>query len=135
MSSTQISTNVLELKRRKEDLGFLIRSNGGCDDLGTALHRLRGLELLIASDRRERQRTQIRTKARGYFGVVSDKRAISESKTIPAKTSQDIRQKLGFSKSQRILVKVSDKRSPSMAQLAISGKEGGTAGCGFDRKL
>ncbi|KAL6978092.1 hypothetical protein U1Q18_046989 [Sarracenia purpurea var. burkii] len=30
--------------RRKEDLGFLIRSNCGCGDLGTALHSLRGSE-------------------------------------------------------------------------------------------
>ncbi|KAL6958244.1 hypothetical protein U1Q18_046174 [Sarracenia purpurea var. burkii] len=60
---------------------------------------------------------------------------ISESKTISAKTSQDIRRKLGFGKSQRISVKVSSKGSPSPAQLAISGKEGGAAGCGFDRKL
>ncbi|KAL6970873.1 hypothetical protein U1Q18_030551 [Sarracenia purpurea var. burkii] len=30
--------------KRKEDLGFLIRSNCGCGDLGMALHRLRGSE-------------------------------------------------------------------------------------------
>ncbi|KAL7000976.1 hypothetical protein U1Q18_002126, partial [Sarracenia purpurea var. burkii] len=30
--------------RRNEDLDFLIRSNCGCGDLGTALHSLRGSE-------------------------------------------------------------------------------------------
>ncbi|KAL6999411.1 hypothetical protein U1Q18_000573, partial [Sarracenia purpurea var. burkii] len=36
--------------RRKEDLGFLIRSNYGCGDLGTALHSLRGSEKNIGGE-------------------------------------------------------------------------------------
>ncbi|KAL7002653.1 hypothetical protein U1Q18_003808 [Sarracenia purpurea var. burkii] len=66
---------------------------------------------------------------------LSGDEVILESKTIPVKTSQDIRRKLVFGKSQRILVRVSGKGSPSPTQLAISGKEGGAAGYGFDQKL
>ncbi|KAL6998229.1 hypothetical protein U1Q18_008355 [Sarracenia purpurea var. burkii] len=71
------------------------------------------------------------SKTRSWRSATEDTVGRNRRREVSAKKSTDL---LGLNQA-RISVRVSDKGSPSPAQLAISGKEGGAAGCGFDRKL